>query len=80
MLMLRRLGSVGDADEVMEQPFFAAIDWNDLKRKRITPPFRPEVRTNPILLISYILSPTVLSNGTFSPAGLNNLTRLKSCV
>ena len=60
MLMLRRLGSVGDADEVMEQPFFAAIDWNDLKRKRITPPFRPEVRTNPILLISYILSPTVI--------------------
>ena len=45
-LTFRRLGSVGDAEEVMEQPFFAAIDWNDLKRKRITPPFRPEVRIN----------------------------------
>ena len=58
--MSRRLGSVGDADEVMEQPFFAAIDWNDLKRKRITPPFRPEVRINPIqILLIYLI--TVIS-------------------
>jgi len=40
----RRLGSISDAEEVMEQPFFAAIDWNDLKRKRIIPPFKPELR------------------------------------
>ena len=53
LLMLRRLGSVGDAEEVMEQPFFAAIDWNDLKRKRITPPFRPEVTYIPDL--SYLI-------------------------
>ena len=40
----RRLGSLTDAEEVMEQPFFAAIDWSDLKKKRIIPPFKPEVR------------------------------------
>ena len=40
----RRLGSVADAEEVMEQPFFAVIDWNDLRRKRVTPPFKPELR------------------------------------
>ena len=39
----RRLGSVSDVDEVMEQPFFAPIDWSDLQKKRITPPFKPEV-------------------------------------
>jgi len=33
----RRLGSLTDAEEVMEQAFFAAIDWSDLKKKRIIP-------------------------------------------
>merc|ERR1712113_501796 len=39
----RRLGSLTDAEEVMEQAFFAAIDWSDLKKKRIIPPFKPEL-------------------------------------
>merc|ERR1711902_61289 len=39
----RRLGSLTDAEEVMEQAFFAAIDWCDLKKKRIIPPFKPEL-------------------------------------
>jgi len=39
----RRLGSLTDAEEVMEQPFFAAIDWSDLKKKRLIPPFKPEL-------------------------------------
>merc|ERR1719347_2197845 len=38
----RRLGSLTDAEEVREQPFFSAIDWADLKKKRIIPPFKPE--------------------------------------
>merc|ERR1711936_320045 len=33
----RRLGSLTDAEEVMEQPFFAAIDWSDLKKKEADP-------------------------------------------
>jgi len=40
----RRLGSSKDADEVMEHPFFSDINWTDLGRKRITPPFKPELR------------------------------------
>jgi len=40
----RRLGSSKDADEVMEHPFFSEINWTDLGRKRITPPFKPELR------------------------------------
>jgi len=39
----RRLGSVSDAEEVMDQTFFAPINWSDLKKKRITPPFKPEL-------------------------------------
>jgi serine/threonine protein kinase len=33
----RRLGSINDAEELMEHPFFAVINWSDLKKKRITP-------------------------------------------
>ena len=39
----RRLGSNNDAADVMEMAFFAPINWSDLLKKRITPPFRPEV-------------------------------------
>ena len=41
----RRLGSLNDADEVMEQSFFADINWTDLQKKRINPPFKPVVRS-----------------------------------
>ena len=58
----RRLGSVSDVDEVMEQPFFAPIDWSDLQRKRITPPFKPEVS----VVLAIILSVTVIYNITLS--------------
>jgi len=41
---LRRLGGrVDDADEIMTHPFFATINWEDLYRKKIPPPFKPEV-------------------------------------
>jgi len=39
----RRLGSTNDAEELMEHPFFAVINWSDLKKKRLTPPFKPEL-------------------------------------
>merc|ERR1711963_1098043 len=38
-----RLGSVNDAEELMEHPFFSVINWTDLKKKRIMPPFLPEL-------------------------------------
>jgi len=41
----RRLGSgEGDANEVMAAPFFSGIAWNLLEKKRLTPPFKPQLR------------------------------------
>lgn len=41
----RRLGAgSADAEEIMEHPYFATIDWYELEKKRITPPFKPELR------------------------------------
>lgn len=41
----RRLGGgTTDSEEIMTHPFFAQIDWTDLDRKRILPPFKPELR------------------------------------
>ena len=52
----RRLGSVADAEEVMEQPFFAVMDWNDLRRKRVTPPFNPVFESLVLLGIKEFIS------------------------
>jgi len=41
----RRLGAgPSDAEEIMEHPYFSSIDWNELVKKRIIPPFKPELR------------------------------------
>ena len=37
----KRLGTAGDADEVKQHPFFAAIDWSKLKRREVQAPFIP---------------------------------------
>ena len=40
----RRLGGgPEDAEEVMRHPFFCPINWSDLIKKRIKPPFKPQV-------------------------------------
>jgi serine/threonine protein kinase len=36
-------GGIGDAEDIMQHAFFATIDWTELEKKRITPPFKPEV-------------------------------------
>jgi len=41
----RRLGGgPGDAEDIMHHAFFSSIDWCDLDKKRVTPPFKPELR------------------------------------
>jgi len=41
---LRRLGGgPEDAIAVKTHPFFNSINWSDLEKKRITPPFKPQV-------------------------------------
>lgn len=40
----QRLGSgPTDAQEIMSQPFFRNINWDDVYHKRITPPFQPSI-------------------------------------
>ncbi len=37
-----RLGSgPGDVEEIMEHPFFASIDWEQLYKKQLSPVYRP---------------------------------------
>jgi serine/threonine protein kinase len=43
----KRLGSgPTDAQEIMSQPFFRNINWDDVYHKRIQPPFQPKI-SNP---------------------------------
>lgn len=39
-----RLGSgPRDASEIMEQPFFRNINWDDIYHKRVEPPYKPQI-------------------------------------
>ncbi|XP_022083041.1 RAC-gamma serine/threonine-protein kinase-like isoform X2 [Acanthaster planci] len=38
-------GGPQDAQEIMEHPFFASINWEDLYNKKIEPPFKPSVKS-----------------------------------
>ena len=40
----QRLGSgPTDAQEIMSQPFFRNINWDDIYHKRVQPPFQPTI-------------------------------------
>lgn len=39
-------GGPEDVKEIMNHPFFACINWNDLVNKRIVPPFKPQVTSD----------------------------------
>ena len=42
----QRLGSgPTDAQEVMSQPFFRNINWDDIYHKRVEPPFLPQIKS-----------------------------------
>ena len=38
-----RLGANRDAEELMQHPFFADVDWDALGRKNLVPPFKPRL-------------------------------------
>ncbi|KAK2072818.1 hypothetical protein P8C59_007151 [Phyllachora maydis] len=40
-----RLGAVDDAEELKRHAFFGDIDWNALAKKLITPPFKPQLKS-----------------------------------
>ena len=39
----KRLGTANDADEIVNHPFFADIDWDKLMNKQIDAPFKPDM-------------------------------------
>lgn len=42
----QRLGSgPTDAQEIMSQPFFRNINWDDIYHKRVQPPFMPQIKS-----------------------------------
>lgn len=42
----QRLGSgPTDAQEIMSQPFFRNINWDDIYHKRVEPPFLPQIKS-----------------------------------
>ena len=41
-----RLGAVKDAEELKAHVFFADIDWDLLAKRRITPPFKPKLKSD----------------------------------
>ncbi|KAL1900756.1 Serine/threonine kinase [Ceratocystis pirilliformis] len=42
----QRLGSgPTDAQEIMSQPFFRSINWDDIYHKRVPPPFIPQIKS-----------------------------------
>jgi len=43
----RRLGGgIDDAKDIMAHNFFRSINWSDLVQKKITPPFKPQVKSD----------------------------------
>lgn len=36
-------GGKEDAKDIMNHPFFSSINWSDLEKRRVTPPFKPQV-------------------------------------
>lgn len=44
----QRLGSGPTGDrEIFDHPFFAGVDWDKMKARKLSPPFRPKVSTDP---------------------------------
>lgn len=41
-----RLGAKNDAQELKDHPFFADIDWDLLRQKKIPPPFKPSLTSD----------------------------------
>lgn len=73
----QRLGSgPTDAQEIMSQPFFRNINWDDVYHKRIQPPFLPQISSatdtsnfdSEFTSVTPVLTP--VQSGEFAPEGL----------
>lgn len=39
----QRLGCTGDENEIRKHAFFNKLDWKELEKRNIKPPFRPKM-------------------------------------
>lgn len=71
----QRLGSgPTDAQEVMSQPFFRNINWDDIYHKRVQPPFLPTIKSDTdtsnfdseFTSVTPVLTPVQSGKGDFS--------------
>jgi classical protein kinase C len=71
----QRLGSgPTDAQEIMSQPFFRNINWDDIYHKRVQPPFLPSIKSatdtsnfdSEFTSVTPVLTP--VQSGTFLPS------------
>lgn len=83
----QRLGSgPTDAQEIMSQPFFRNINWDDVYHKRIQPPFQPEVKSatdtsnfdSEFTSVTPVLTP--VQSGKSCPGIPNSLTNVSSSL
>lgn len=54
----RRLGCVtsqGAEAAIRVHPFFKDIDWEALEARKVKPPFRPKIVSNPKFLIVFVI-------------------------
>lgn len=73
----QRLGCSGDENEIRRHPFFSRLDWDELEKRNIKPPFRPKM----VRYINIYLDDSSLS--TYIASGLAKILRLicfRSCV
>jgi len=71
----QRLGSgPTDAQEIMSQPFFRNINWDDIYHKRVQPPFLPQIKSptdtsnfdSEFTSVTPVLTP--VQSGMFTPS------------
>ena len=48
-----RIGTKGDVDEILAHPWFAEINLDDMMKKKLTPPYKPEVKSDAELVLSF---------------------------
>lgn len=82
----QRLGSgPTDAQEVMSQPFFRNISWDDIYHKRVQPPFKPTIKSatdtsnfdSEFTSVTPVLTP-VQSGKPFPPFPLKDRTLIRT--
>lgn len=74
----KRIGSSVDsnADEIKNHPFFASINWEDIKYQRHEPVFKPKVRgVEDVSCIDKLFTKEGLEETMVDPSAMTNLQK-----